>query len=157
MLSNRILLPLAVALFLSTLASANSTNVTTANLYPGADADNHTRYFSTVGEKISSSTLVAQTSRSATASIGNPGLGAAFSGKVMAGGRTGVPSAGGFAFLERMHGRSCCQIRARNWVGSGHELGSKPALSTPEPGSLMLLSTGLMGIAGMVRRKLLRA
>lgn len=31
------------------------------------------------------------------------------------------------------------------------------ALSTPEPGSLMLLSTGLLGIAGMVRRKFLRS
>ena len=29
-------------------------------------------------------------------------------------------------------------------------------LTTPEPGSLMLLSTGLIGIAGMMRRKLLR-
>jgi hypothetical protein len=34
---------------------------------------------------------------------------------------------------------------------------SKPQpLSTPEPGSLMLLSTGLMGIAGVLRRKLRR-
>ncbi len=33
---------------------------------------------------------------------------------------------------------------------------SQTALSTPEPGSLMLLSTGLIGIAGMLRRKLLR-
>jgi hypothetical protein len=29
-------------------------------------------------------------------------------------------------------------------------------MSTPEPGGLMLLSTGLLGIAGVVRRKLLR-
>jgi PEP-CTERM motif len=30
-------------------------------------------------------------------------------------------------------------------------------MATPEPGSLMLLSTGLIGIAGVLRRKLLRA
>jgi hypothetical protein len=31
-----------------------------------------------------------------------------------------------------------------------------PPTTAPEPGSLLLLSTGLLGIAGMVRRKLLR-
>ncbi len=36
-------------------------------------------------------------------------------------------------------------------------IGYGSPLATPEPGSLMLLSTGLMGIAGMMRRKLLRA
>lgn len=30
------------------------------------------------------------------------------------------------------------------------------AMATPEPGSLALLSTGLLGVAGMVRRKVLR-
>jgi hypothetical protein len=33
---------------------------------------------------------------------------------------------------------------------------SQTALTTPEPGSLMLLSTGLIGIAGLLRRKLVR-
>jgi hypothetical protein len=30
-------------------------------------------------------------------------------------------------------------------------------MTAPEPGSLMLLSTGLIGIAGVLRRKLARA
>jgi hypothetical protein len=38
------------------------------------------------------------------------------------------------------------------WVGGGRGSG----MSAPEPGSLMLLSTGLIGIAGMMRRRLLR-
>jgi hypothetical protein len=36
-------------------------------------------------------------------------------------------------------------------------IGYRTPMATPEPGSLMLLSTGLIGIAGMLRRKLLRA
>jgi PEP-CTERM motif len=48
-----------------------------------------------------------------------------------------------------MHGT--IRFRAKNWNGGSQ----KTPMSTPEPGSLMLLSTGLVGIAGMVRRKLL--
>src|ERR1039458_7902294 len=62
------------------------------------------------------------------------------------------PEAGGSPFPRRKNG-ACCE--ARLWVGGKGIAGpSKPGLSTPEPGSLMLLSTGLMGIGGMVRRKL---
>jgi PEP-CTERM motif len=46
---------------------------------------------------------------------------------------------------------STISYRAKNWNGGNQ----KAPMSTPEPGSLMLLSTGLVGIAGMVRRKLL--
>jgi len=35
-------------------------------------------------------------------------------------------------------------------------IGYRTPMSTPEPGSLLLLSTGLIGIAGTLRRKLLR-
>jgi hypothetical protein len=45
---------------------------------------------------------------------------------------------------------STISYRAKNWNGGSQ----KAPMSTPEPGSLMLLSTGLVGIAGMVRRKL---
>ncbi len=45
---------------------------------------------------------------------------------------------------------STISYRAKNWNGGS----PKAPMSTPEPGSLMLLSTGLVGVAGMVRRKL---
>ena len=156
MLSHRFHLPLAAALFLSTLASANSTNVTTAYVHPGAgNTASYAVHFSTVGGKTSPSIFVAYTSYPTTPAIENPGTGAAVSGRVMNGGRI-TAAATGFIFLARMYEPSCCETRARNWVSSSRGPGSKPGLSTPEPGTLMLLSTGLMGIAGIVRRKLRR-
>ncbi len=41
--------------------------------------------------------------------------------------------------------------------GTGHISMGSTGLSTPEPGTLGLLGTGLIGIAGMVRRKLTRS
>ena len=43
------------------------------------------------------------------------------------------------------------RFRPAGWAN-----GRGDGMAAPEPGSLMLLSTGLIGIAGLVRRKLLR-
>lgn len=46
-----------------------------------------------------------------------------------------------------------------HWTGNGNgevRLGSTNATSTPEPGTLGLLGTGIVGIAGIFRRKLMR-
>jgi len=144
MLSNRFLLSLVAALVLSTLASANSTDVT-KYLHSGA--------FSTVGVKTAPTAFSAYASHRSIGTFGNPGPDTDVSGKVIYREAIAGPQAGGTVFPHRKYGPACCE--AREWVGSERGPGpSKSGLSTPEPDTLMLLSTGLMGIAGMVRRKL---
>ena len=107
MSGRRFLLSLVIALFFSTLASANSTTVNMTSLYTGTNVSGgyHTYpyYFSINGEK-------------ATPMIKH------------------APASG---------------PRPQEFIGY-----RGTPLATPEPGSLMLLSTGLIGIAGLVRRKL---
>jgi PEP-CTERM motif len=74
------------------------------------------------------------------------------SGKVMFGQNITVSNATGFPFLAGRHGTG--RYRIGGWVVWNR---GTPPMSTPEPGSLMLLSTGLLGIAGTMRRKLLRS
>ncbi len=138
MSANRFLLSLVAALLFSTLATANSTNVA-AFLHSGTGAFEHANAPTTFGAFNSH----------ISGTDGNAGNGAMFSGLGMDG--TGVTDdkAGRIVFPSRKYGPTCCEARRGIGAGQGHA-----ALSTPEPGSLMLLSTGLMGIAGMVRRKL---
>jgi PEP-CTERM motif len=108
-LGRRFLLSLVIAVFSSTLASANSTTVNMTSLYTtNVSGGYHTYpyYFSINGEK-------------ATPMLKH------------------VPASG-------PHPQEFIGYRGT-------------PVSTPEPANLLLLSTGLIGIAGLVRRKLPRA
>jgi PEP-CTERM motif len=108
-LGRRFLLSLVIALFSSTLASANSTTVNMTSLYTtNVSGGHHTYpyYFSINGEK-------------ATPMLKH------------------APASG---------------PRPQEFIGY-----RGTPVSMPEPASLLLLSTGLIGIAGLVRRKLPRA
>jgi len=149
-LTNRFLLSLVVALFLSTLALANSIDATEL-LHSGLSANDHAStsagYFSTSGGNSASAWLDAYDSHASPGDAWNARVGIAL-GPVMDGKGITDYKAGRIVFPGRKYGPTCCE--ARQGIGTGQ----RHALSTPEPGSLIMLSTGLMGIAGMVRRKL---
>jgi hypothetical protein len=108
-LGRRFLLSLVIALFFSTLASANSTTLTMTSLYTtNVSGGYHTDpyYFSINGEKAT----------------------------------------------PRMKHALASGPRPQEFIGD-----RGTPVSMPEPASLLLLSTGLIGIAGLVRRKLPRA
>jgi len=58
-----------------------------------------------------------------------------------------------FTFMDERHGT----IARRDGEWRPWHANPVAPLATPEPGSLMLLSTGLVGIGGLIRRKLPRA
>jgi hypothetical protein len=121
---SRFLLSLVVALSLSTLALADSVSVSNACLHSSAS-------FSGGSHVYSVSENEKWDSHTSVSPSGNKGF-----------------------FL--LHGT--ISRKNGNWgtwhVGTTNPKSAPTPLATPEPESLMLLSTGLVGIAGVLRRKL---
>lgn len=130
---SRFLLSLVATLSLATLASADSASVSSSFLH-NADSG----YFATnsTAPHASSENWSIQPNR------------------LLVGKNTTTTT---FNFQGNRHGTIAG--RNGNWlVGQSNAPGgSGTPLTTPEPGSLMLLSTGLIGIAGTLRRKLRRS
>lgn len=140
---SRLLCSLVVALFLSTLALADSAPVSIA--YPHSSTGAYAG-----AQSYSDHSSISQRS-------GMPMILAAFSSpsSEKPDARLNAPLFGNASV--QVHGT----ISRKNgdWAvwHTPVTTGNQGALATPEPGSLMLLSTGLMGIAGVLRRKLRRA
>ncbi len=148
------ILSLVVALFLSTLALANSIPVNLTLLHSGTSV--RVGAFTAPGHFSINGLKAAPMSFDAISSHPSRDWNAHFSGlpsgKVILGNDT-ANRTGRIAFPGQGYQPTCC--KAQNWVGGDQGIGGHGA-SVPEPGSLILLSTGLLGIAGIVRRKLLR-
>jgi hypothetical protein len=160
MLSHRFFLSLVAGLFLSTLASANSITVNVTSMHAAGDghANSYAGQSSSAGGTIAPAMI---TPAMITAGKTTPAMSIAYAsrtssfGSVISNANAANAPATGIVFPKRKYGPTCCD--ARPWVGSGQERHPpRPGLSTPEPSSLMLLSTGLMGIGGMVRRSFFR-
>jgi hypothetical protein len=154
LLSRRFLLSLVVALSLSALASANSATVNATSLHSGTSvydrAYTYPNHFSMNGGKAMPVMLDASNHRISTGESWNAqGSGLISGNGTFGNGITGY-RATPITFLGGRGGTS--RYRVGNWV----VWKQGTPLSTPEPTSLLLLSTGLAGIAGVMRRKLFR-
>jgi hypothetical protein len=150
LLTNRFPRLLTVALLLTTLAPADSIHVAAASMYSGASAYGHAPTFArqpTLNAAKAAPTMFAAYSHVSTGANGEAHIGGLISRTAMFSTGSRAPSLG---FTDSQHGT----ISRKN--GTWAVWRERTPLATPEPGSLMLLSTGLAGIAGMVRRKLLR-
>ncbi len=145
MLSPYRLLSLVAVLSLSTLALANSVPVSATILHSGASSVYSGGTASISAGKATPMLFTAF--NNASSGSGNVHL-SGLSGNAMLGKDIADHSGQRVSSIGGTHGT----IARRTGDWAVWQKGSP--LATPEPGSLMLLSTGLIGIAGLVRRKM---
>jgi len=128
---SRFLLSLVVILSLSALALADCAPVNADLLHSSAGFSRGSSVYSGVSSGPASEKWDSHTSVVSSGNTGNQGF-------------------------VQLHGT--VSRKNGNWstwhAGTPGSKNTPTPLATPEPGSLMLLSTGLMGIAGVLRRKL---